>query len=242
MSRPRLNNALISLVLGLSLPCIANASGEHDESHHATPGWGLTEKSATEAAEQLQNRFETVAVGRVLMIEDAQPNSERPVSAKFLVTRAFKGLSKHDVLTIKFQPGMIEAFSNDQTSRFEERAEQVALLQRRLKRVEGEIQSLRALEQNSGDVSQVIQKLEEQQFLLGKALLETPRALPPFSSHGRSFYDLGGVISPGSDYLIGMKGQNNNGEYEVNSLLRDSLIFWGEDLALIVDVMSNLKQ
>ncbi len=231
-SRLRARLKVLCLVGGLV--SFGISSGQTRDPNASTEGAALysDEVVIDLAAQALLANYDVVALGRFSEF----PASENPlhpeqVTVAFEPVRVFKGqVAEGLAVQVELISDMLVFPGRDQSryvvrqQMFEEWAAEREELERQEATLSQEYQSgMVALEEYERSLARL--RVREEQWLEASAVFLTGRRVG--RSHGRTFYEVGGVIRPDRYYVVGM----DMSAHDVNTLtLRDTRrsVFWGE--------------
>jgi hypothetical protein len=191
--------------------------------------------------------FDLVAMGQFIDVSQVDSDGRhtlrsRTVTVPFRIQDLYSGVeSEGSVIHVQLNSDML-VFPGEAISRYAKRQEAHAEFARRMVEIAGERSELDAAnragamsdEQYEGETARLdveVMELNEELRAFG--------ARGAFSSHGRTFYDLGGAIREGELYLIAVANiEGEEGTYLLDDLPTTTNLFWGEKRE---DVLAELR-
>ena len=199
-------------------------------------------------AASLLRDYDLVADG-VFLIPLATPNELRALKPKDVVIRfrfrkLYKGRASKSV-KILLNSDMLE-FPGEGISRHTKREQILDKQSEDLKPLKEELDSLRAsLEAGAIDRAQYEAENDRLRQMIrdrkNKDGLATGRPFY-FLSHGQTFFESQGAISPGQPYLIGVnKVEDRSRTYKLDAVYSGSTIYWGEMRNIVLSALEAVN-
>lgn len=227
----RKHYSLLSLYLFLWIEYVAIAQAQEALTHQDVSPSVLASNLAKNYAIVVYGEFDGESVSNI-----DESLSPKTISATFHVIRAYKGWAQGS-LQIELMSDML-AHPGTNRSRYAMRGELLSVAKDSLEEIQIQIDSV-AQSFDKGEIveqefNQSIERLKaERRQLIAEYSSLSGRQIA--TSHGKTFYERGGVIRPTQRYLIGLNGTLMLEEAPVTS----PNIYWGELMDEIVIVLGN---